>query len=217
MTIGYKYKSNRLMSQDRRTKWLNDRRVVYRRDPINDKPTIETKQYKYYKDGTFECYILFASRAKITTYRSLKWHMLVLYYLNQDNESDQWFRILCKFIADKENGFTTFFIKHKLLDNMVEDVIRQGGDPPKNKIRKVIFKDFSGLDINEKLSIVGQLIGRKKITEEQIYECMLDLAHVNKKITIQLLANLLLCSTRTIHRNMGKELKNEKQKLNEKI
>jgi len=205
------------MSQDRRIKWLNDRRVVYRRDPINDKPTIETKQYKYYKDGTFECYILFASRAKITTYRSLKWHMLVLYYLNQDNESDQWFRILCKFIADKENGFTTFFIKHKLLDNMVEDVIRQGGDPPKNKIRKVIFKDFSGLDINEKLSIVGQLIGRKKITEEQIYECMLDLAHVNKKITIQLLANLLLCSTRTIHRNMGKELKNEKQKLNEKI
>ena len=31
-----------------------DRRVVYRRDPITDIPTIETDQYKYYEDGTFE-------------------------------------------------------------------------------------------------------------------------------------------------------------------
>ena len=65
------------MSQDRKIKWLNDRRIIYRRDPINDKPTIQTKQYKYYEDGTFECYTLFAGRAKITTYRSLKWHFLV--------------------------------------------------------------------------------------------------------------------------------------------
>ena len=28
------------MSQDRNIKWLNDRRVNYRRDPITDKPTI---------------------------------------------------------------------------------------------------------------------------------------------------------------------------------
>ena len=31
-----------------------------------------------------EFYSLFNTKAKITTYRSLKWHMLVLYYLNQD-------------------------------------------------------------------------------------------------------------------------------------
>ena len=48
MTIGIKIlNSNRLMSHDRNLKWLNDRRVIYRRDPINDIPTIETKQYKY--------------------------------------------------------------------------------------------------------------------------------------------------------------------------
>ena len=39
------------MSQDRNLKWLNDRRIVYRRDPTTDVPDIETKQYKYYKDG----------------------------------------------------------------------------------------------------------------------------------------------------------------------
>ncbi len=72
------------MSQDRNIKWLNDRHVVYRRDPVNDFPTIETNYYKYYENGTHECYHLFRSKAKITTYKSLKWHFYVLYYLNED-------------------------------------------------------------------------------------------------------------------------------------
>ena len=70
------------MSQERNIKWLNDRRVRYRQNPINDIPTIETKQYQFYENGTYECYHLFNSRAKITTYKSLKWHFLVLYYFD---------------------------------------------------------------------------------------------------------------------------------------
>jgi hypothetical protein len=204
------------MSQDRKMKWLFDRRIVFRKNPINDKPTISTNQYDYYENGTYECYTLFASRAKITTYRSLKWHFLVLYYLNENN-SVFVANYVFKYIADKENGFVTFFIKRKLLDRMIMNVIEQGGDPPKNKIRKVIFKDNSGLTLSEKLSIVGQLIGRSKLDEETIYQCMLDINDNGEKITIRWMAELLNVSQRTIHRNMGKELKNEKQKLNEKI
>ena len=205
------------MSQDRRIKWLNNRRVIYRRDPINDKPTIQTKQYKYYENGTYECYTLFAGRAKITTYRSLKWHMLVLYYLNQDEIADLDIIYMLKFIADKENGFVTFFIKQKLLFSMIESVMQLGGNPPKNRIRKVIFNDSSGLNISEKLSIVGQLIGRSKLDEETIYQCMLDINDNGDKITIRWMAELLGVSQRTVHRNMSKELKQEKKKLNESI
>ena len=205
------------MSQDRKIKWLNDRRIIYRRNPINDKPSMETDQYMYYEDGTYECYTLFNTRAKITTYKSLKWHFLVLYYLNIDNILNSDFVSVARFIADKENGFVTFFIKNKLLEGMIGDVLQQGGDPPVNKIRKVIFKDFSGLDLKEKLKIVGQLIGRSKLDKNTIYECMLDLAHINKKITIKLLAELLNVSQRTIFRHMCDELKQEKQKLNEKL
>ena len=205
------------MSQDRKIKWLNDRRIIYRRNPVNDKPSMETDQYMYYEDGTYECYTLFNTRAKITTYKSLKWHFLVLYYLNIDNILNSEFVTLARFIADKENGFVTFFIKNKLLEGMIGDVLQQGGDPPVNKIRKVIFKDFSGLDLKEKLKIVGQLIGRSKLDKNTIYECMLDLAHINKKITIKLLAELLNVSQRTIFRHMCDELKQEKQKLNEKL
>ena len=205
------------MSQDRKIKWLNERRIIYRRNPINDKPNMETDQYMYYEDGTHECYTLFNTRAKITTYKSLKWHFLVLYYLNMDNIINSDFVTLARFIADKENGFVTFFIKNKLLESMIGDVLQQGGDPPINKIRKVIFKDFSGLDLKEKLTIVGQLIGRSKLNKETIYECMLDLAHINMKITIKLLAELLNVSQRTIYRHMCDDLKREKQRLNEEI
>ncbi len=201
------------MSHDRNIKWLNDRYIVYRRDPINDVPTIETNQYKYYENGTYECYHLFNSKAKITTYKSLKWHMLVLYYLNEHIELKHVF----KFIADKQNGFVTFFIKQRLLDEMIEDVLKQGGDPPANKLRKVVFKDYSGLDLSGKLKIVGQLIGRSSIDKEMIYQAMLDLNDYGKKITISRIAGLLNCSTRTIHRHMCDDLKREKQMLNEEV
>ena len=205
------------MSQDRKIKWLNDRKIIYRSFHINDKPSMETDQYMYYEDGTYECYTLFNTRAKITTYKSLKWHMLVLYYLNMDNIINSDFVTLARFIADKENGFVTFFIKNKLLESMIRDVLQQGGDPPVNKIRKVIFKDFSGLTLSEKLSIVGKLIGRSSIDTEMIYHTMLDLNDMSKKITVGRIAGLLNCSTRTIYRHMCDELKQEKQILNNQL
>ena len=87
--------------------------------------------------------------------------------------------------------------------------------PPKNKLRKIVFKDGCGLDKSQKLSIVGKLVGRKmKVDEEAIYQCMIDLHDIGKKITISKLASLLNCSSRTIHRNMSNQLKDEKNLLN---
>ena len=220
MTIAIKIiNSNRLMSHGRNLNWLNDRRIIYRRDPINDIPTIETRQYCYYENGTYECYNLFASKAKITTYKSLKWHMLVLFYLNQDHDysSSPFFEHVARFIAKKENGFVTFFIGEKALNEMIIDVYHNGGDPPKNKLRKVVFKPYSGLDLSGKLKIVGQLIGRSSIDKDMIYETMLDLNDMGKKITICRIACVLNCATRTIHRHMCDTLKQEKQILNEEL
>ena len=206
------------MSHDRNIKWLNNRKIIYRRDPINDIPTVETALYKYYENGTHEAYHLFNSKAKITTYRSLKWHFYVLYYLNEDWLSPSSMTYIFKFIANKENGFVTFFISDKKLDAMINDVFINGGEPPVNKKRKIIFNDYSGLKPEEKMSIVGKLIGRlKQVDEETIYQCMLDLNEFGKKITWSRVAGLLNCSTRTIQRNINDALKQEKQILNEEI
>ena len=205
------------MSHERQMKWLNDRRIIYRKDPVNDVPTISTKEYNYYEYGTHEYYNLFNTQSKITTYKSLKWHMLVLYYLNMDNIINSDFVTIARFIANKDNGFVTFFIKNKLLEDMIRDVLIQGGDPPINKKRRIIFKDYNGLSFDEKMKIVGKLIGRQKLSKEKIYSMMLEINDMNRKISLQYLADLLRCSVRTLHRNMGEKLKQEKQKLNEKI
>ena len=144
--------------------------------------------------------------------------MLVLYYLNMDNILNTDFVTLARFIADKENGFVTFFIKNKLLESMIGDVLQQGGDPPKNKIRKVIFKPYNMLDLSAKLTIVGQLIGRRsRVWPEDIYQCMVDLNEFGKKITWGRVAGLLDCSERTVHRNLNDQLKQEKTILNEEL
>ena len=212
------------MSQDRKLNWLDNKRVIYYRNPITDVPTESTDLYDYYAEGTFQCYNLFRSKAKITTYKSLKWHFLVLYYLNADGiegddvSLDDDMRSIFNFIADKENGFVTFFMKQKILDNMINEVLGIGDTPPRNRIRKVIFKHGTGLTLSQKLSIVGTLIGKgKKVSENDIYQCMLDLNHEKQKITISKLAKLLGCTTRTIHRNMGNQLKTEKELLNNEL
>ena len=198
-------------------KYLNDNRIVYRRNPITDKPTQENECYMFYENGTYECYELFRSKAKINTYKSLKWHLLVIWYLNPQLDQDR-FEEIAYIIANKDHGFITFTIPNQLLKRIVYEVsMCDLEEPPKNKLRKVMFKPTT-LSKEEKLRIVGSLIGRsKRVHQDDIYECMLDLNDMGKKITIARVAGLLDCSTRTIHRNMCTELKREKELLNQQL
>ena len=193
--------------------YLHRNKIIYRRHPILDKPTQVFDWGEFYQDGTYECYELFRSKAKITTYKSLKWHLLVLWYLN-DFYAEK-FAELVLFICEKQNNFITFNIPPYLLDKVINEVVQYDVNvAPRNKIRKVIFKDGCGLDINEKLQIVGSLIGRTKISKQLIYDAMLEINHNDKLITIAKLAKICGCSTRTIHRNIDKQLKKEKEILN---
>src|SRR5210317_282014 len=198
--------------------YLNNNNIVYRRDPISDKPTEVYEWGYFYEHGTYECYTLFRSKAQITTYKSLKWHLLVLWYLNPQLNPDK-FEELAWFIAEKSNGFATFTMPELLLKTMIYEISMMDLDqPPKNKLRKVIFKDNTGLSKSEKLSIVGKLIGRgSKASPEDIYETMLLLHDDDKKITMSAIAKTLGVSTRTVYRNMTHELTKEKELLNEKI
>ena len=201
----------------RNLKYLNDNRIIYRRYS-SDMPTSSHKWGWYYKKGTNGYYTMFNNKAKINTIRSLKWHLLTLWYLNPDMNKDK-FTLLAEYICYKQNGFITFSVGSKLINKLIEDVYKQDLDsPPKNKLRKIVFKDFCGLNKKEKLKIVGELIGKKTtIDEKLIYQCMIDLNNDGKKITVSLMADILNCSSRTIYRNMCDQLKKEKKLLNEKV
>ena len=206
------------MSHDRNLTYLNTHRIIYRRAPITDVPTIDDKEFMFYEDGTHECYELFRSSAKITTYKSLKWHLLVLWYLNPQLDPDD-FNKLAEVIVHKPNGFVSFNISDRLLDKIIYEVSMSDLErPPKNKLRKVIFKPFSGLTKEQKLSIVGQLIGvTNKIHPDDIYTVMIDIHDNNEKITIRRLSELLNVSSRTVHRHMCEDLKREKELLNQQL
>jgi hypothetical protein len=201
------------MSQ-RDLKYLNNNRIIYRRYS-SDIPTSSHSWGWYYAGGTYGYYALFNSKAKITTIRSLKWHLLTLWYLNPDMDIEK-FNQMAEVICYKQNGFITFSVGEKLLKQIIEDVHRQDLDqPPKNRLRKIVFKDSSGLTTTEKLQIVGQIIGQAKgIKQDDVYEAMLYI-HEQGKITIPKIANALKCTTRTVYRHMSEELKEEKQLLNQ--
>ena len=202
----------------RKLDYFHRRRIVYRRGPITDTPSESYSWGDFYESGTYECYELFRSKAKITSYKSFKWHMLVLWYLNPRLEYNQ-ITELAEFIADKENGFATITLSKASIQNLVQEVFESDLDaPPKNKMRKIIFKEVTGLDTSQKLSIVGKLIGKKKLAEpDDIYETMLYIHDNNKKITISNIAKALNVSTRTIYRNITNEIRQEKLLLNEEI
>ena len=203
---------------DRRFKYLWDRHVVYRRYPITDKPDEETDIYMFYKEGTYQCYDLFRSKAKITTWKSFYWHMMVLWHLNPEWKDEDAMTV-ATYLAYKPNGFTTFNMNSWNIKRLVRDLgLLDLEIPPQNKLRKIIFKQSCGLDKIEKLKIVGKLIGRLRgVQKEDIYETMLLVNENDQKITIAKLANSLGVTPRTIHRHMCDELKQVKEELNEEI
>ncbi len=203
------------MSYERRLDYLHRSRILYRRLPVKDKPTSTYEWGWFYEQGTRECYDLFRSKAKINTYKSLKWHLLVLWYLNPKLDPDN-FLNLSKFICNIKNGFVTFTVNDDLLNKIVYEIsMCDLEQDPSNKTRKVIFNYNCKLDLSDKLSIVGQLVGRsKKITESDIYDVMLYINDCGDKITVANLAKQLNCTPRTIYRNMTNELKKEKELLN---
>ena len=202
----------------RNLEYLNRRKIQWVRDPINDRPSMKHKDYNYYEDGTHEYYSLFRSRAKITTYKSFKWHLLVLWYLNPQLDPDD-FASLCEYIADKSKGFITFTVPPQLLKKIIYEVsMMELDEPPKNKLRKIIFNWHCTLSMEDKLKIVGKLIGRQKqIHPDDIYQTMIEINDMGNKITLASIAGLLDCSKRTIQRNMCEELKREKELLNQQL
>ena len=203
---------------DRKFKYLWDNRVVYRRNPITDIPDEETDEYMFYKEGTHQCYDLFRSKAKITTWKSFYWHMMVLWHLNPEWDDAKAMEI-ATYLAYKPNGFTTFSMNKWNLSRLVYEVsVLDLDTPPQNKLRKIIFKPNCGLDKTEKLKIVGKLIGRLRgVQKEDIYEAMIQTNHEGDKIIISRLAKMLNVTPRTIYRHMCDELKQVKIELNEEI
>jgi len=143
------------MSQyERNLELLNKRRIVYRRDPITDIPDIENDMYMFFENGTYQCYDLFKSTAKITTYKSLKWHLLVLWYLNPGMDQDEFMDVAFE-ISAKTNGFISFSMPPNLLEKIVGKLIGRSNKTHPDDIYQAM------IDIHD----LGQKITIKRISD----------------------------------------------------
>ena len=97
--------------------YFNRKQIIYRSIPQKTPTKIFDWGY-YYEDGTNDCYELFRSRAKITTYKSLKWHLLVLWYLNPTLELKE-IKEMANVLCHKPNDFVTFNISQEMIDKIV--------------------------------------------------------------------------------------------------
>ena len=94
--------------------YLNNNRIVYRKYS-SDSSTTDYDWGWYYADGTYGYYSLFNTKAKINSYKSLKWHLIVLWYLNT-NLTHLQFDTLARFVANKINGYITFNCPKNIID-----------------------------------------------------------------------------------------------------
>ena len=84
---------------------------------------------------------------------------LVVWYLNPAMDQDE-FEYVATNLCDKVNGFVTFNLSDQLLKNIIYEVSMYDlEEPPRNTLRKIIFKDTCRLTPSEKLKIVGRIIG----------------------------------------------------------
>ena len=203
-----------MLQYSRNIEYLHRKRFEYKKEPITDVPTKKYYWGSYYENGTHENYHLFCSSSKITTYKSFSWHVFTLRYINI-NLDEVKFREIIYFIADIKNGFVNFETKRSYVDGYVNNSLASNFSLlPKNKLRRVIFKDGTGLSKKEKLKIVGEICGKEKsIDGDCIYECMLYINKDKRKITITNIAKMLNCSRMSIYRNMNNELKEERDLL----
>ena len=83
---------------DRKLDYLHRNKVAYKAFPKDDIPTQVFEWGYFFKEGTANCFDLFRSKAKITTYKSLKWHIITLRYLNLDS-TELFFKKIIRFIS----------------------------------------------------------------------------------------------------------------------
>lgn len=203
------------MKSNRRIKWLWDRRIATRQNPVTDKPSEIYNWGWFYENGTHECYELFINSNLIISYKSYLWHIAVLKHINQLSYDD--FREVCLFIADINNGFVKINMDNKKVEDIIDKVHNENPDRcPPNKVRKVIFKIGCGLERHEKRSIVGQLIGRSnRLSSDDIHQSMKYIHQSNCRVTVASLSRAIECSRPTLYKVMNDEMREEMKRLNE--
>lgn len=146
---------------------------------------------------------------RVVSFNQLKYYAEVFFYLNPDI-SYEIIRGLFRWLGDRENGRSIRTYSKARVDDMIEDVYQHPKVPYCRRMRKVVFNPEIIISVEEKLSIVAQMVSKGlTFTENDLRMAIENLSNARLIITHDALSEYLMCSTKTIHRLMTVELKNK--------
>lgn len=207
--------------------YFEKHKIIFEEYPWSDTPDFETSDYMYFKNGTNQYIRAFNPWTKIYNTKNYMSVMGIIKYLNPNIEYKVFHR--CgKILGKKENNFAIFTLSDYNINTICEKIYNTSDDwAPKVKTRKLIFKKGNDLTLKEKQSIIGTMCGgfggtvgnqnARKIDSTDVYEAMLQINDLGKKITNARLIEILNVTKRTIQRNKTEELNKEILILNSNL
>lgn len=172
--------------------------------------------YVYFPEG-IPYYHLYRSSRKINSFSELEYIAEKFIYLNPDFDLKLMISLFIE-LSDREAGHIIRTYSQDRVTDMVYRVYDKKKQPYVPRLRKIIFNPSKNLSKDQKMEIVGRLIGRKSIILKEDMMLILEDLYMNKeRISISKLAELTDTSRYIIKKSIDQEIKGEIENLNAKI
>jgi hypothetical protein len=174
------------------------------------------KHYVYFPEG-IPYYSLYRTKRKINSFYELEHIAEKFRYLNPDFDEGLMVDLFVK-LSDRESGHIIRTYDQDRVTRMVYSVLKKKKTPYMRNKRKIVFNPVKYISKEDKLEIVGSLIGRKPLIEEQDLKFIIsDLYENRERITLSKIAELTDTSRYIVKKSIPNKMWREIVNLNEKI
>lgn len=172
--------------------------------------------YAYFPEG-IPYYHLYRTKRKINSFAELEYIAEKFIYLNPDFELETMKGLFYK-LSERESGHVIRTYTQRRVEAMIEIVHERKKVPYTGKLRKIIFNPSKMLTKEQKMRIVGQVIGSKPNVEEEDIFYVMDELHLNKEIiTIAKIAEMCDSSRYMIKKSLTPKVVKEMDRLNTRL
>lgn len=172
--------------------------------------------YAYFPEG-IPYYHLYRTKRKINSFAELEYIAEKFIYLNPDFDLQTMKQLFYK-LSERESGHVIRTYTQRRVEAMVDIVHERKKVPYTGKLRKIIFNPSKMLTKEQKMRIVGQVIGSKPNVEEEDIVYVIDELHMNKEvITIAKIAEMCDSSRYIIKKSLTPKILKEIDRLNKRL
>jgi hypothetical protein len=178
--------------------------------------TFSGEAYVYFPEG-IPYYSLYRTKRKINSFSELEYTAEKFVHLNPDFDLDL-MKSLFVSLSDRDNGHIVRTYGKDRVEAMIESVYMKKKVPYAPKLRKIIFNQNKMLSKEEKMQIVGSIIGSKPSISEEDLSLVVDDLYLSKEpVSIAKLAELCDTSRYMIKKSITPDVMKQMEENNARI